>query len=99
MSATSFDNTLPNFVLYSKSGCPSCVRLKEYLDSLGASYQVKDLSDDENGNARREAFYDNRGLTGTDRRVPKLFELSADGSEFMIGGEEDSKEYLDVIFS
>lgn len=79
--------------LYSKSGCPSCVRAKQALDDAGIDYEVVDLSEDEHGDARRQAFYDEKRFVGRERCVPKLFEKGLVG-ESLIGGEAAIKDYL-----
>ena len=79
------------FKVFSKEGCPFCVKAKAELRRLGHEFSVIDLSDD----AKRQEFYDEHGFEGEDRTMPKIWEVDEAGSEFAyVGGFDDLRSYL-----
>lgn len=79
-----YDDEIPKdeqrkFIIYSKDGCPFCVKAKDLLSSNGHEYTEVDLTDD----ALRNKFYDDNKFE--ERSVPKIYEVKEDGNEF-IGG-------------
>ena len=79
------------FKVFSKEGCPFCVKAKAELRRLGHEFSVIDLSDD----AKRQEFYDEHGFEGGDRTMPKIWEVDEAGSEFAyVGGFDDLRSYL-----
>lgn len=73
------------FGVYTKEGCPSCVRVKELLSSHGIQYKEYDVSDDE----QRAVFYEQTGLNS----VPQVY-LTQGVVTHRLGGFEDTAGYF-----
>lgn len=56
---------MKNFVVYSKQGCPFCIKIKEVFDLTGQTYREYVLDVD----FSREQFYDQFGVGSTFPRV------------------------------
>ena len=67
--------------IYSKDGCPFCIRAKNLLEKLDLEYEVVDLTN----NLMRNDFYEQRQFASHLRTVPKVYEIVAD-KEILIGG-------------
>jgi glutaredoxin len=70
--------------IYSKDGCPWCVKAKNLLEKLNFNYEVIDLSND----IARVSFYESRAFPSHLRTVPKVYEV-IDNKEILIGGYTD----------
>tara|TARA_B100000287_G_C20652624_1_gene787468 strand:- start:963 stop:1199 length:237 start_codon:yes stop_codon:yes gene_type:complete len=71
-----------NYTVYSKDGCPFCVRVKEVLALAKCNYVVYNLGKDFN----REAFYEEFGQGATFPQV------SVNGKK--LGGCQETVKYL-----
>ena len=71
-----------NFTVYSKSGCPYCVKVKDVLGRLGLSYTTYTLGTD----FTREGFY---SIFGPGTTFPQV---QCDGKN--LGGCVDTIKYL-----
>ena len=67
-------------VVHSKTGCPSCVRAKKWLDDRELEYELLIYDD----YTERNKMYDEFGLVGNKRTVPQIV---VDGVR--IGGADD----------
>lgn len=77
-----------SFIVYTKDGCPWCVRAKELLASFGHEVETIDLSDDD---ARREFYLDHcfEGTSGPDgATMPKIWETTSGFDEYVGGYTE-----------
>lgn len=77
------------FVVYTKDGCPFCVKAKALLDERGLAYETVDLTD----NGSRRAFYASHAFSASTgpygATMPKVFEVvEHDGRRMdaLIGG-------------
>lgn len=68
-----------SFIIYSKDGCPFCIKAKDLLTSKGFDYEEINLTDD----TLRNKFYDDNNFE--ERSVPKIYEVKEEGNEY-IGG-------------
>jgi ribonucleoside-diphosphate reductase beta chain len=77
-----------SFTVYTKDGCPWCVRAKELLAGLGHEVQIVDLSDDD----ARQEFYRVHGFTGAagaqGATMPKIWETTSGWAEYVGGFTE-----------
>lgn len=70
-------------VVHSKTGCPSCVGAKAWLDERGIKYEVVTHDD----YTERNKMYDEFGLVGNKRTVPQIIV-----DDVRIGGFDDLKK-------
>ncbi|RWS22017.1 glutaredoxin-C6-like protein [Leptotrombidium deliense] len=68
-------------VIYSKSKCPYCVKVKQLFDSLNVQFKAIELDQLENGAALQQALSEKTGK----RTVPQVFI-----NEKLIGGCDDT---------
>jgi ribonucleoside-diphosphate reductase beta chain len=77
-----------SFTVYTKDGCPWCVRAKELLAGLGHEVQIVDLSADD----ARQEFYRVHGFTGAagvqGATMPKIWETTSGWEEYVGGFTE-----------
>ena len=81
-----------SFTVFSKEGCPYCVKAKNALVAAGHSFTTVDLTDDD----LRRQFYEDMGFVGGERSVPKIYLERSDGPE-LVGGWADLERLLDAI--
>ena len=63
-------NGVRTFTVFSKDGCPYCLKVKDLIVSLGHQFEEIKYNDD----VERNKFYDRFLWEGKDRSVPKIFE-------------------------
>jgi glutaredoxin len=81
------------FTIYSKSGCPNCIKVKNHLANIQLNFSV--VSCDDYILEDKAAFlYFIKELSGVDCKV---FPMVFSGSKF-IGGYKETVDYLDKIF-
>jgi glutaredoxin len=91
------ENRVPRFItpqdnevtVYSKSGCPNCVKVKKLLTEKHVKFVVIDCDDYLVEN--KEEFL--RFIQEIAKREYKMFPMVFDGSAF-IGGYADTSEYV-----
>lgn len=71
-----------NFTVYSKDGCPYCVKIKQILDHINANYTLKKLEEDFN----KEEFY---SIFGDNSTFPQVIM-----DDTHLGGCVDTVKYL-----
>lgn len=78
---------MKSFDIYTKSGCPHCVRAKNLLDTKGYTYKEYVVG---SGVLKEDiqSRIDSLGLPVQVRTVPQIF-LIKDGLESYIGGADD----------
>jgi len=90
------DNSDVLLRLYSKDGCPSCERVKAAARAAAVRLHTIVLTDEQ-----RPAFYAQRGFTGRDARVPKVYlvddEKTPPSMETFIGNEARTISFLDKL--
>ncbi len=79
------------FRLYTKKGCPWCVRAKSDLSRHDLKFEEIDLSSD----TERKKFYGERGVS----TVPQIYRLESKKEVEHIGGSDDLALYLKRIYS
>jgi len=75
---------MKQIIFYSKTGCPWCVAMKEFLDNKGYKYQEKNVTEDS------ELFVELKTLSGQDK-APTLI---IDGKIHADVGVDDIKDLL-----
>lgn len=78
---------MKTFTVFSKDGCPYCIKVKELIINLGHEFNEIKLNDD----LERNKFYDRFMWKGKDRSVPKIF---LDG-ELIAKGYTDFKTHFE----
>ena len=82
----SYPDRSTTFHLYTRDGCPYCVKAKELLTLQGYEFTTSDLTDD----ATRASFYEQLGFFGDQRTMPKVYAYAADDVDFengeLVGG-------------
>ena len=83
---------LNEFTIYSKSGCPNCIKVKNYLANLQLNFTI--VSCDDYILEDKPAFlYFIKELSGVECKV---FPMVFAGTKF-IGGYKETTDYLDKI--
>ena len=83
---------LNEFTIYSKSGCPNCIKVKNHLANLQLNFTVVSC-DDYILDDKAAFLYFIKELSGVECKV---FPMVFAGSKF-IGGYKETFDYLDKI--
>lgn len=84
-----------NFEIYTKSGCPHCVRAKNLLETRGYDY-VEHIVGSTVVKEDIQLRIDTLGIPTQIRTVPQIF-LMKDGVESYIGGADDLFNKIDHL--
>lgn len=73
------------FYMVSRDGCPYCVKAEAWFIDNGFEYEKLKINDQ----YKRNEFYDEHGWTGSDRSVPKIWDVTDPENKIYIGGYTD----------
>ena len=86
----SYPDRSQHFLIYTRSNCQFCTKSKELLTLEGYDFTEIDLSDDDT----RHDFFEDYGLQGDQRTMPKIYTLTDDDQETLIGGFTELQNYV-----